>query len=339
MSSILDALNKLEQEKAQSRRELEGTPADPVSAAHDLVGRSVLRDRVTVRISPATLIVSGGALLTLILAIALVVTISLGGSDDPEVTASAISPSGTSRIPELDLPATSPSTSSFVRLPDPAPTPMPTQIQAGPPPVPTNAPQDPKLDTSQPAAAAPPPVSTQQVAPAVVSRTEPEPAPPKQEPARAATRQATAPEPEPDPPAHDLVDDEPPAAPTRVARSAEDVTSRSNRSLPASEAPATRAPRNEDLSTLPILTDSDVRRFGLVQLKINMPSPAGPSNPQGSAILTLREEADDGSVIANTMKFYEGQRLQTTTLRLFKVERDAVGIEDMRSGERFQLRF
>jgi hypothetical protein len=43
--------------------------------------------------------------------------------------------------------------------------------------------------------------------------------------------------------------------------------------------------------------------------------------------------------MTNTMKFYEDQRLQTTTLRLFRVERDGVGIEDMRSGERYRLDF
>jgi hypothetical protein len=109
--------------------------------------------------------------------------------------------------------------------------------------------------------------------------------------------------------------------------------------LPAADASATRAPRIEDLSALPVLTDADIARAGLVQLKINMPSPAGPANPQGSAILTVREEAGDGSIVTNTMKFYEGQRIQTTTLRLFKVDRNAIGIEDMRTGQQYRLPF
>lgn len=132
---------------------------------------------------------------------------------------------------------------------------------------------------------------------------------------------------------------EPEPEPVRVARRTETADARPGRTLPAASAQSTRMPEPEDLNSLPVLTPADIARYGLIQLKINMPTPSGPRNPQGSAVLTIREEAADGTVVTNTMKFYENQRIQSTQLRLFKVEATAVGIEDMRSGQRYRLPF
>ncbi len=350
MSSILDALNKLEQEKAQSRRELEEA-ADPVTAAHDLVGRSVLRDRVTVRVSPAALIVSAAAVLIIGVVIAIVVALSLSRATD-SVAMNTDPPAGATPIESAAPAAAStgaPDTlasprratedpSTFVRLPDPEPTPMPQQVQAAPPPIAGAPPRDtaPQANTvpdppveSSPAVVSPPAPGAQ---PAPSAQIQPDPSPSPAPPAPSVD----APKPESAPAAG--VGEEP-AKPTRVARSADEITPRSARTLPAAEASNPRASRSDDLSTLPALTDADISRAGLVQLKINMPSPAGPANPQGSAILTVREEAGDGTIVTNTMKFYEGQRIQTTTLRLFKVERNAIGIEDMRTGHQYRLPF
>ncbi|MCH7910131.1 MAG: hypothetical protein IIB38_10995, partial [Candidatus Hydrogenedentes bacterium] len=59
MSSIFDALNKLEQDRAHAQRFSEGVGVDPASAAQELIGPSVLRDRITIRFSPLTLILGG----------------------------------------------------------------------------------------------------------------------------------------------------------------------------------------------------------------------------------------------------------------------------------------
>ena len=86
-----------------------------------------------------------------------------------------------------------------------------------------------------------------------------------------------------------------------------------------------------------MLTPQDQSRYGYIRLKVNMVKPAGDSNPQGSAILTLEEESNSGDPVVNRMPFYEGQRLQQSPLRLFKVGTDRIGIEDIRTGEKFQL--
>jgi hypothetical protein len=81
----------------------------------------------------------------------------------------------------------------------------------------------------------------------------------------------------------------------------------------------------------------DQTRFGFVRLKVNMVKPAGETNPQGSAILSFVEEGADGQAVPNRMRFYEGQRIQNSSLRLFKIGADRVGLEDMRTGDQYQL--
>ncbi len=67
MSSILDALKKLEAEKAEARKPPEQIVADDV-AERELVGREPLRERLTIKLTPATLII-GGLVFGLILVI------------------------------------------------------------------------------------------------------------------------------------------------------------------------------------------------------------------------------------------------------------------------------
>ncbi|MCH7908780.1 MAG: hypothetical protein IIB38_04100 [Candidatus Hydrogenedentes bacterium] len=59
MSSILDALNKLEQEKAAAQ--VIEVDVDPVLAAQELLGQDILRDRVAVHIRPVSLIAAFAA--------------------------------------------------------------------------------------------------------------------------------------------------------------------------------------------------------------------------------------------------------------------------------------
>ncbi len=67
MSSILDALKKLEAEKAEARKPPEQIVVDDV-AERELVGREPLRERLTIKLTPATLVI-GGLVFGLILVI------------------------------------------------------------------------------------------------------------------------------------------------------------------------------------------------------------------------------------------------------------------------------
>ena len=49
MSSILDALNKVEHEKAAAAAHEAAIEIDAETAAHEMLGRDLLRDRITVR--------------------------------------------------------------------------------------------------------------------------------------------------------------------------------------------------------------------------------------------------------------------------------------------------
>jgi len=344
MSSILDALNKLEQEKAQASREAERTDTDPVSIANELVGRSVMRDRVTLRVTPAALLVSVGALVVALIAISFIAAVMLLQPRDetaPPQVAALPNPSDAKVDPtppvevKLEAPVTaapSTGTSTTIELTAPAadatklePKPSETLVSAPAASAELPKPEVPKADPPAPArVAATPPRNDE----SETSSTETTIAP------KTETVIAPKPEvskPEPDPPA---------AAPrrprTRVASRTDSANESSSRALPGSAISATQT-TDIKLETLPILTPQDQMRFGFVRLKVNMVKPSGDTNPQGSAILTLVEEGADGQAVPNRMPFYEGQRIQNSQLRLFKVGPDRVGIEDVRSGERYQL--
>ncbi len=95
----------------------------------------------------------------------------------------------------------------------------------------------------------------------------------------------------------------------------------------------------ESLQSLPILTPVEKARYGFERLTVNMVKPKSETNPQGSAIMTVEELESDGSVRRNTVPFYEGQRIRGSSLRLFKVEQQGIGLEDVRTGERFHVPF
>ena len=72
MSSILDALNKLEQEKAQSQKDARERNIDAKVAADELLGRRRPQEAASIRLRPAVMV--GGGLL----ALALIVGMSAG---------------------------------------------------------------------------------------------------------------------------------------------------------------------------------------------------------------------------------------------------------------------
>ncbi len=103
MSSILDALKKLETEKEEAERRIERN-LDADDAERDLVGRSLLRERLTIRLTPLTLFAGALALLVLI----------VGGST---LSVLLITRSATKTPPVAPMAASAPTASSEVTAP------------------------------------------------------------------------------------------------------------------------------------------------------------------------------------------------------------------------------
>lgn len=361
MSSILDALNKLEQEKTQAARESEQSELDPALTAHDLVGRSMLRDRVTLRVTPVALLLSVGALIITLVIVALAVILMMMRADKkPATQIAANTPAATSPSP-ASVAAPTPAVNLPPSDPPPAAPAVVPQAQSNSEPAPT-AQQAPATQT-----VTPPPAQATQIQPeATVAAPAPVPAPtvvarqpdkPIETPVvttpevkEEAVPTATAPKEEPPVKAPAVSEasaapEEKPAPRTRVAAAPVDnddpeLPSASPRRPPAPKSTAATKPgKDVALDRLPIFTESDGIRYGFERIRINMMKPADATNPQGAAILSIAETSSDGSVVRNTMRFYEGQRIQQSPLRIFKVEEKRIGIEDVRTGDRYQLKF
>jgi hypothetical protein len=332
MSSILDALNKLEQEKAQTTRESEHADTDPISIANDLVGRSVLRDRMTLRVTPAALMVAVGVLAAGLIVVtfsaAILVTRTprdAGGVAEISAAAPALAVPVTIETP---APAQAPPAIAIPASATAAPAAPPSDIK----PADTTAPRETALVKIADLAPAPEATPIPVVDAPKAAVPQPDAAPPAAAPKERPAAAAATPESEPGLKAPSAAS----TPPTRVAAKATPDVSAAPRESPGAP---TRPPRNANvrLDQLPVLTPVDQLHFGFVRIRVNMVKPSGETNPQGSAILTLSEASDGGEPVVNRMKIYEGQRLLQSTLRLFKVEADRVGIEDARSGEQYQL--
>lgn len=370
MSSILDALNKLEQEKAQAKREAERSDIDPVSAAQDLVGKSMLRDRVTLRVSPSTLAISGVliviALVAASVAVSLVVLNSMSGTgSEASVAASTrdvpVSVTVAEETPaEMPAAIASPPSAAAEDSAVGAPETKETTLSASDPQAtvvdeaklsglsePAEGPVADDKETAKlevdaasakgESAGAPEANVASEPAPPVPAAEPKVTTPSAEEPTTADTSASTtvAAVTEDDEPARDLS-----AGRERIARQFEDqdlFRSRTSVPGPADNPPAPTVA--ESLTSLPVMTPVDMARYGFERMTVNMVRPVSETNPQGSAIITLRETGSDGVALENRLRFYEGQRLQGSSLRLFKVERGGIGLEDARSGDRYYLRF
>lgn len=372
MSSILDALNKLEQEKAQAARDHEQDELDPAITAHDLVGRSVLRDRVTLRITPMALLLSIGSLVVILIVVAFgaALIFARGGEKPSGQTAAVVDTSKLTPTPFEAEPAPAPvEAPAAATVTETAPPPV--EAQSAPAAPAESAPaQTAPAESPVPAETLPSPQSTafvpkQEAAgssvtpvttPTMVARqpeSKPEPAAPDPAPEVQQAPPPTvtaAPEPAPVavvppsrnlPAAVELEDLEEPAPRTRVA--AAPVNQIEDDPPPRRSPPApktTAAPsRDVPVDRLPEFTAMEQMKYGFDRVRINMMKPADANNPRGSALITFTETAADGSERINRMRFLEGERLLQTPLRLFKVEDKRIGLEDVRTGDRYQLIF
>lgn len=345
MSSILDALNKLEEEKALAQSTPEGLDLDPDSAAEELVGRSVLRDRITLRFTPLTLIVGG------LIATVVIVSVSVAAS------LFVVRSSGLIEETAVDSGTGGTSTALVVETPNKDTVESAGIAHAGMRPIPTEeSPASSAAAGSELVGSSSPKAAKEPSSPAAMLaeiQEVPEAASPLAAPD--ATRPDLAPEPEhltvlqteaptgqearAEPastnelerrlqaPVVEAASDNAPLRaesgldPERLAElPAADVEtrppSRSEEVVPIIESPSL------SLAELPILTQADRARYTDGLWMINMVNPASETNPYGHAVI-------------NANKVFEGQHIPGTQFQLIGVEMRGIGVAVQGTSKRF----
>ena len=313
MSSILDALKKLEAEKAEANRG-EDAPFEPESARHDLVGRSAFQDRMMFRFSPVVVISAA------ILIASVVIGVSVGLSlflvrpqkgEPPGTSKQQVSGFG-SRVSGL----------GFEKRPSVEPKPAPTGVSAKPPETRSPKPEEepPVTFTRQQVAELepapqPPAEPAPKPAPQPVAKAEPAPEPAPEPVAKAEP----APKPEPEPVDKAEPTPEPPSIP------ATEPKPKTQNPKPKTQNPK-KASRPIDLLLLPALRETDKARYGLSGVRVNMVRPASKTRPYASAIINLQP-------------VQVGEKIPGSEATLIGVESRAIGIEIEGTGERFHIRF
>ncbi len=360
MSSILDALKKLELEKAQASQDVALTP---VTAEQELISHRTMHERLTIRMSPTTAI-AAVAIFSLVLVL-LSVGLSAVLLRDPAlakrpaaVKTAAVSPAVQPAAPAPTLPpapAVIPPAVSRANVDrPPAKTPdkpasAPVETAKAPPaitppvsdpvPVVKDSDQQPKTAATEteptkkePAPApAPEPVPEPAVeteAKASTTDTPPVPLPPAVQVAKIPAVEESEVKTEALPDWPDLAkavkpqaeESSTPPIPRHVAPPRDEAEGQ-----PSTEPPV-RAAVPQSIKELPILSPGIKMRYGLDKLRVNMVKPISPSNPYGQAVI-------------NMIPTYEGDPILNTTAKLIKVESHGVAIEIMSTGDRYYLDF
>lgn len=311
MSSILDALNKLEQEQAQVELEEEiERDIDPRQAARELVDGLPSPAR-GMRLTPAALLLGGAILMVLMVGVSIGVTmIILGGSQPaPEPGAQdrvaadvAVAAPAVEKAP---VPAPDPERESAAAVVAPAAEAPPIEPEPGPAPVeqtPRGIQEVPPVSARQAAAAAPRPEPERMIQPSPAP-VEPVAIEPVKAPERAPAVEPVLEEPEP----------EPAVEPRPFATARREPVAR-----PKPE------PAVEDIRQLPPLSRSVEQRYGADPVLINMISPASASRPYAYAII-------------NRIKVTVGDYIGSSRLKLVEVENHGIAVEA--AGERYYVAF
>lgn len=337
MSSILDALKKLEQEKAARAAEAEAVevPFSPEAAA-ELFNQATRHGDG--KPMPLRMVLAFfGAFCVFVSAVAYVVTRMEAPTASPQLPLAAQVPPAPAILPPAPAPTAQP---VAAQVPPPAPAPVqavaiqpppaaaPQPVTVAPAPAPVTAPVPapaPAPVAVVPApvpAPAPEPVQTAApVAPAPAPTPAPDPAPAVEEqPVQMASAAQVAPEPAPSPapvpaPAPRV---EPRPAPRVEAPTAAVIP----KPIAAPPRPQRTDPASIDVSTLPLLPPSEFGRYGLQGISLNMLREPSKDRPTGMAIINLN-------------KVYPGEIIQGSTVRLIAVGRNGIGIEVERTGEQY----
>lgn len=327
MSSILDALNKLEEEKAQARRDAEGGEIDPAVAARDLVdepgwGKGVslglTQSRVVALALSATialLVVTVGVLVYVVRQISTPAAPMAGGNEPLHV---AGAPS-----PELAAP-------SVPIAPEPDSGASNRDVES-PPPVEQSVTPDIGVESTEThnesviGGGNSEPVS-EPVATANVPEPESDPVPVSvPSPAEVSEENTSAPDEGPEPPSR--IDD---AASLETGESfqvAERVTRplADPRGAPVVEDLNSTESSPVDIRTYPFFGKSVQLEYGIEKFMLNITSKSNARNPFSFAVI-------------NEEKYFTNSRIENSRLKLYEVENNAIALEDIGTGQRYYYR-
>lgn len=313
MSSILDALKKLEEEKAKRAKEGGAKPPmDPMTPVPEYHPRTAAPHAPA--LSPRTLMLGIGIMSVALIAVSVSVSVVLLRNTAPanvahNAPAAPVAPPAAPKeeavpVESATEPVAEPANTTpppDAVVPEPVTQPPPPLAPVAAKPVQEEAPApSPKPEAPAPAKPAPVPAPAPEpvkvaAAPVPLPKPEPEPAP------------APAPAPEPEPVA---VAPEPAPAP---APNEEPMTLRAKDVAPV-----------EDLRSLPELRSTERMRFGLEGMRINFLRESAPQRPAAMAVINLN-------------KIHIGEVIPGTKARLIAVERHGIGIEIATTGDRFYV--
>lgn len=342
MSSILDALKKLEEEKAARQTTAQAAPApdEAVSSAELIEGLNQSKSQPAegIHLSPKLLLGGGITLVVLLIGVSTIVSLAVVRSNtvshatEPQVAAVAppapaenaapamsVTPAPTVAEAPAPVNDAAPVEEANGTAPEPeAPAP---RVESPTPAAPVNA-APPKVDAAPPVKAAapetPPTVTTTPEAPLQVAAVAPTP-----EAAPAPAAPAPAPEAVAEPMPSPTPAPEPEAAPVAEVAATAPATPTPEVAAVSVEAPPARTdPGPVNLRELPMLRNAERVQYGLEDLRLNMIREATPQRPEAMAIINLN-------------KVYVGEMVPSTGARLIAVERHGVGIEV--GGKRFYL--
>lgn len=303
MSSILDALKKLEADKSTQTAPVEAPPAawEPDNTYRALLGDLTVSPARGHRLAPVTLVLAGGLFAVCLVGVSVLLALifmvrSQGIGTVPATTAQATPSAATAAAPAPGPDAAAPAS------PEPQPAPESASVAESPP-VPAPAPE---------------PEPSSEPAPAAKPETDPEPES-VHEPVSARARETP---PRPEPPAETPAR-EPQRVETRVTTTAPVRYERYDPAAPSEEA-SDSTPIPEDIRKLPMLSRVEKSQYGLDNLSLNMLNEANAQRPTGNAIINLE-------------KVFVGETIPGSNARLIGVENHGIAVEIMSTGQRYYL--
>jgi hypothetical protein len=311
MSSILDALKKLEEEKAARTAKPEEEPFEPERAGESLFGRDPAT-RSGGGVSPMALFVGGGIFTLLVACISVVAVLWYTRPAPADTPAPTVLAANTPEAAAPDTEEVPPGTDRDTAVIVPAP----VVEDAAPQPTVEDPPAT-EVTHVATAVADPAPVSPEP---------EPEPQPePRPEP-EVSIAPRPAPVQQPTQPAPAAVAT-PAVVVTPPAVEAPPATPSPTRSTPSDAEPAAAkgTPLPRDLSTLPPLRASDEVRYGLENITINGIREPNANRPYGVAYI-------------NMDRVYVNEVIPGTRARIVGLDLRGIAIEIVGSGERFYVR-
>jgi hypothetical protein len=344
MSTILDALNKLDDEKKRSEAAQNGGAAsfiNPEEAAKDIIGKDVMRDELTFRLSPLQIIgvIGVASLLVLVATVSFVIWVMRPDAPSPANSnpSSETSLAAAAAVPDVVDMVSEPAIDEDV-FPEPTPPANSEKLITPVAPLTVKEKVSREADETPEAAEN---ILKQAIESTPVSETIPTvtakkteligtPVLEEYETENVITHEKEA---EKIPvKALNLESEDPPVPPEpapkktyQLAESSEiDVAPLKTQTIQEDIVAAPPVP--VDIRKFPVLSRAVLSRFELNKVRINMCNPKTNINPNPNAVV-------------NMLKMYVGDTLVGTTLQLTHVEKHGVAFQDRRTGDQYYSKY